>query len=124
VLSVENICTIHDAIIKTLKGEPGILDIRLLESAVKNIDQTFDGKDLYPTAIDKAAQLFYSLVKNHAFKDGNKRTAVNILQFYLNFNNYKMNATDDDLIKLATSAAKSEITVADIKMWIIEHTEK
>ena len=44
-----------------------------LKSAIETIYQTFDGKDLYPTLEDKAANLLYLITKNHAFADGNKK---------------------------------------------------
>jgi len=47
-------------------------DISALESALKRPFQTFDNKELYPTAIDKAAALVESILNNHPFIDGNK----------------------------------------------------
>ena len=120
-LTIENICFMHNEIINNTGGEKGIHDIGLLESAINNINQTFDGKELYPTVFDKASQLFYSLVKNHAFNDGNKRTAVWVLQFYLNLNNQKLLVTDKELTKLALDTAMSNYTVQNIKDWLKVH---
>jgi hypothetical protein len=47
-----------------------------LESSLKTIMQSFDGRDLYPSLEEKAANLLYFLVKNHSFVDGNKRIAA------------------------------------------------
>lgn len=53
-----------------------------LHSSLNAITQSFDGKDLYPSLEEKAANLLYFLVKNHSFVDGNKRiAAVIFLQF-------------------------------------------
>ena len=49
------------------------------KSALGAIYQTFDGKDLYPSVEEKAANLLYLVVKNHSFSDGNKRIADNAL---------------------------------------------
>ncbi len=57
----------------------GIRDISLLESAINAPFQTFGGSELYPTVEEKAAHLFYGLVKNHGFVDGNKRVAVHTM---------------------------------------------
>jgi prophage maintenance system killer protein len=46
------------------------------KSSLGQIYQTFDGKELYPTAEIKAAMLLYLVVKNHSFVDGNKRIAA------------------------------------------------
>jgi prophage maintenance system killer protein len=48
--------------------------------------QTFDGQELYPSLEEKAAQLLYSLVKNHSFVDGNKRIAAALFLWFLEKN--------------------------------------
>ncbi len=53
------------------------------KSALGTIYQTFDGKELYPSAEEKAANLLYFIVKNHAFSDGNKRIAAAIFIYFL-----------------------------------------
>lgn len=57
-----------------------------LEGSLANIMQTFDGKELYPSLEEKAAQLLYSLVKNHSFVDGNKRIAAALFLWFLEKN--------------------------------------
>lgn len=63
------------------------------KSAIGAIYQTFDGKQVYPTIQEKAANLLYLLVKNHAFTDGNKRIAAALFVFFLDKNGilYKTN---------------------------------
>jgi len=63
------------------------------KSAIGAIYQTFDGKDVYPAIQEKAANLLYLLVKNHAFIDGNKRIAAAMFVFFLDKNDllYKSN---------------------------------
>jgi len=56
------------------------------KSALGTIYQTFDGKELYPSAEEKSANLLYFIVKNHAFSDGNKRIAAAIFIYFLNAN--------------------------------------
>lgn len=62
-------------------------DNALLESALGSPSQSFGGKFLYPTLTKQAAILFYSLIKNHPFKNGNKRIAVMSLLTFLALNN-------------------------------------
>jgi len=57
-----------------------------LRSALANVMQTFDGKDLYPGLEDKAAQLLYGLIKNHPFVDGNKRIGAALFLWFLEKN--------------------------------------
>jgi len=53
------------------------------KSALGAIYQTFDGRDVYPSAEEKAANLLYFVVKNHAFTDGNKRIAAALFIYFL-----------------------------------------
>ena len=53
------------------------------KSSIATIDQTFDGKELYPSIEEKAANLLYFVVKNHSFSDGNKRIAAWLFVWYL-----------------------------------------
>jgi prophage maintenance system killer protein len=58
------------------------------KSSIATINQTFDGKELYASIEEKAANLLYFVVKNHSFNDGNKRIAAWLFVWYLNKNNY------------------------------------
>jgi len=67
-------------VVASMKGEfDGLFGMEKdqgFRSALGAIYQTFDGKDVYPTVEEKAANLLYFTVKNHAFSDGNKRIAA------------------------------------------------
>lgn len=56
-----------------------------LKSIIGNIYQSFNGKDLYPTTEEKAANLLYLITKNHTFIDGNKRIAATLFIYFLEF---------------------------------------
>ena len=58
-----------------------------LKSIIENIYQSFDGKDLYPTTEEKAANFLYLITKNHTFIDGNKRIAATLFIYFLEFYN-------------------------------------
>lgn len=58
-----------------------------LESIINNIYQTFDGKDVYESVEEKAANFLYTCVKNHIFIDGNKRIAATLFIYFLQFYN-------------------------------------
>jgi len=53
------------------------------KSAIGAIYQTFDGKDVYPSIEEKAANLLYFVVKDHAFSDGNKRIAAAVFIYFM-----------------------------------------
>lgn len=79
----------------------------LLESSLASPKQTFAGKLLYPTLSKQAAILFYSLIKNHPFRNGNKRIAVMGLLTHLAINQKWINIDPIDLYKLACKVSKS-----------------
>ena len=58
-----------------------------LKAIIGNIYQSFDGKDLYPTIQEKAANFLYLITKNHTFIDGNKRIAATLFIYFLKFYN-------------------------------------
>lgn len=58
------------------------------ESVVKNLYQTFGGKELYKSIEEQAAHLLYLTVKDHPFADGNKRIAAFLFVYFLDRNNY------------------------------------
>ncbi|KAF0125140.1 MAG: filamentation induced by cAMP protein fic [Elusimicrobia bacterium] len=64
----------------------GLEKDRSLRSSVAAIYQTFGGRDLYPSAEEKAAALLYFMVKNHSFVDGNKRIAAAVFLWFLEKN--------------------------------------
>ena len=62
------------------------------KSSISTINQTFDGKELYPSVEEKAAHLLYFVVKNHSFTDGNKRIGAWLFVWYLAKNNCLLNS--------------------------------
>lgn len=74
---------IHDLIIRETGGQAGLRDAALLHSAVARPFASFADQDLYPDDFDKAAALFHSLIKNHPFNDGTKRTAFASALYFL-----------------------------------------
>ena len=103
-----------------------------LEAALNNPRQTFDGLDLYPTIEEKAAILYYSLIKNHPFLNGNKRVATVTLLAFLYMNDRAMPGSDarrDYLTNLAIRVASSEGSqgkkglLTEIAHWLAGNTK-
>ena len=84
------------------------------KSALGAIYQTFGGKDLYPSVEEKAANLLYLVVKNHAFTDGNKRIAAALFVWFLDRNKilYKKDGSkriaDNALVAITLMIAESQ----------------
>ncbi len=117
----EKVMLLHRLLIEETGGEDGIRDVGLLESALEAPYITFDGKDLFPTKEEKAARLCAGLVSNHAFVDGNKRIGVYVLLTFLEVNGISLEATDEELIEIGLSLAKSEMRYEDLLAWIKVH---
>ncbi len=80
-------------------------DNRLLESAAARPFQSAFGQDAYPDVTEKAAALFHSLVANHCFHNGNKRTAVLAVACFLLANGFFLALDADATYSLATAVA-------------------
>jgi len=79
-----------------------------LESCLVQAFQTFGKRDLYPTLMDKAAIMFYLMIKNHPFINGNKRIAVTSVITFLLLNKKWLSVTNDQLYNIAVWVAKSD----------------
>lgn len=123
-ISKEQVLRIHTSLIKETGGIDGIRDENLLDSALNSPFQTFDSKELYPEIPDKAAQLSYSIIKNHPFLDGNKRIGTHIMLVFLALNNVKISYTQKDLIDFGLKVADSSLSKDEIKNWIEKRTAK
>lgn len=81
----------------------------ILESCLATPFQTYNKKDLYPTLYKKAAILFYLLIKNHPFQNGNKRIALtSLLVFLFTKNNKWLEAPTEKLYRMAVIIAQSD----------------
>ncbi|MCJ7584226.1 MAG: type II toxin-antitoxin system death-on-curing family toxin [Anaerolineales bacterium] len=74
-------------------GAHGVRDLAMLESAVARPQTTFGGKDLYPDLFTKVAALLDSLINDHPFVDGNKRTGITAAALFLRRNGYRLKAS-------------------------------
>lgn len=89
------------------------------QSILQNLEQTFDGKALYPSIEEKAAHLLYFIIKDHPFVDGNKRIGSFIFLFYLKIQGIRINLDDNGLVALSLFVAESNPTQKDIIIRLI-----
>ncbi len=82
-----------------------------LESCLAVPFQRFSGKSLYPTLVSKAAMLFYLLIKNHPFLNGNKRIAMTTLFVFLYRNGKWLRVDTQELYNFTVWVAQSPRTV-------------
>ncbi len=110
---------LHNLLIDEFGGSRGTRDQAALHAALNRPFATFDGIDLYPTPIEKAAAIFESVIINHPFIDGNKRTAYVLLEYLLmNKAGLRLQATLEEKYKMTIAASAGEIRFDEIKTWI------
>jgi death-on-curing protein len=120
-ISLDFALTIHDKSIEVYGGGKGLRDEGALLAALARPFQTFDQQELYPTPIDKAAAIFESLIINHPFIDGNKRTAYILLRYTLSLFDFDIMAFEDEKYKMTIDASSGKIRFDEIKRWIENH---
>lgn len=99
-------------------------NVNLLESSLALPRATFSGAELYPTITDKGAMLFYAIIKDHPFDNGNKRIAVTALLVFLYMNDWWLRAGQREMYNWAIYAAASpadqkDRIVVEINQWLV-----
>jgi death-on-curing protein len=122
-LTAEQVLFIHARLIAETGGEHGILDLGLLQSAAARPQATFDKQDLYPELFSKAAALLESLIGNHAFVDGNKRTAITAAGLFLRINGYRLTASNQQLEVFTLQCAQHLVSLEQMTIWFESQSE-
>ena len=122
-LSIDIVLYLHEKIIDDAGGKQGIRDFALLHSALERCKATYAGQDLYPSILEKAAALWHSLTMNHAFVDGNKRTAFGVVSLFLNSNKYQIEATQEEIVEYCISIDNDGLKLKEIVAWLEGHTK-
>jgi death on curing protein len=117
-ISLNEVLAIHDILIERFGGAKGVRDKAGLESAINRPYQTFGGQELYPDPVDKASAIFESIISNHPFVDGNKRTAYVLMRLFIKQDMLDIDATEDEKFDFVLKSAKGELTFDEIKAWI------
>jgi len=121
--STELVLRIHEEIIMETGGTLGVRDKNLLESSLKQPFQTFEEKELYPSAEEKAAKLIEAIIKNHPFIDGNKRVAYVLFRLFLEENGLKIIADEDEKFNFVTGIASGRYDFSEIIKWVKTHVK-
>ena len=121
-LTAEQVLFIHARLITETGGSHGVRDLSMLLSAVGRPQASFDDRDLYPDLFSKAAALLDSLIRNHPFVDGNKRTGITAAAVFLQMDGYRLNTTNSELEKITIEVAQARQNVAEIAAWFQTNT--
>jgi death on curing protein len=121
-IEVQEALLIHQVLIEKFGGSHGLRDRGLLESALARPFQTFNGEELHPGPIEKAAALIESLLSNHPFIDGNKRTGYVLMRLLLLDAGMDLSATQQEKYDFVMRIASGKSPLDQITSWIREHT--
>jgi death-on-curing protein len=121
-LSLDEVIAIHDSMIEEYGGSHGIRDLGMIQSAIARPQASFGGEDLYPTLFDKAAALFHSLMFNHAFVDGNKRTTISVTARFLAINGFSLEVSQKEFVDFPLRVENNHLELGDIADWLKKHS--
>ncbi len=114
-LSRKDVLAVHDALVRDFAASddpispPGVRDENLLISAIERPQTSLGDQRKYPSAEMAGAALLHSIVMNHAFSNGNKRTGLVCLLTFLDKNSILPTCTEDDLFKLTLRLAQHRL---------------
>jgi death-on-curing protein len=114
------VLAIHDRQLAEHGGSAGVRDAGLLESALARPQQLHAYGDPVPDLADLAAALAYGLARNHAFVDGNKRTAHVAYRTFLALNGAELVATDEEKYVAMLALAEGGLAEMDFAVWLRE----
>jgi death-on-curing protein len=95
----------------------------MLDSALANPFQIFDGAELYPSTAAKIARMAFCLVCNHPFVDGNKRIGTYVMLVLLEINRIEVDFSDAEIIRIGLGLANGSMDDNQLLALILEHLE-
>lgn len=123
-LTQEQILLIHSMVIDETGGSHGVREHDAILSVESLPKQSVFGKELYPTLFHKAAVYVRSIISDHPFIDGNKRTAMTAASVFLEDNGYRVHAKEGLIEEFALRTIKEKLDINAIAAWFRKHTVK
>ncbi len=122
-LSVEQIVAIHSLLIQETGGADGLRDLGRLESVVASQTQEVFGEAIYRGYPEKAAVIARSIIGDHPFVDGNKRSAMLCAITFLEINSITFTAKQGELEDFAVKVATDHLEIKEIAQWFKQHSK-
>ena len=113
-LTVDEVLEIHALQVRLFGGDPAILNMGLLESALAQPGFAFGGEFLHPDLPTMAAAYLFHIAKNHPFADGNKRTATHAAFTFLRMNGVKLAPPVDEAEQVVVAVAEGRMQKEEI----------
>jgi death on curing protein len=120
-LTLSEVLELHHRVIAQSGGALGVLNLGALESALAQPRITFGGQELYAGVIEKASTLGFSLIQNHPFVDGNKRTGHASMEIFLVLNDYEIHASVDEQERIVLEVASGKMDRPTFLAWLRLH---
>lgn len=118
IISYDDVVKIHSLLISEFGGTLGVRDEKGLISALKRPYSGFGETEFYPSHLEKAAAVLESIIKNHPFIDGNKRTAYVLMRLILNQYELDISATQDEKYNFIIAIASGKLDFPEIVSWL------
>lgn len=112
--------SVHESLIRQFGGSHGVRDDGLLDSALDRA-RNRRGYDDNADMADLAAAYGVGIAKNHAFVDGNKRTAFQAMYVFLGLNGHRITAPQTDVVTLMVDVATSRTDEVSLAAWLRSH---
>lgn len=123
-IELEEVILIHETLIEQFGGKKGVRDSNLLLSAINRPFGGIDKTLFYPTVYEQAGALIESIVKNHPFIDGNKRTGYVLMRLFLMQHSFDIAASQDEKFKFVIQIASGTLSKEEIQQWILKHLKQ
>jgi death-on-curing protein len=120
-LALNEVLELYHRIMERSGGSIGIHNLNALESALAQPRMTFGGEDLYPSLVDKASALGFSLIQNHPFIDGNKRIGHAAMETFLVLNGFEIDASVEEQEQIILKIASGKMEREPLAEWLRAH---
>ena len=124
--TLEQVLDLHEGAVKRFGGRFGMNDFTMLHSAIERPKATFGGQDLYPDIYTKAAALISSMILNHLFDDGNKRSALLTTMLFFHLNGYELTIAEfsAETYEFVLGIDLKKYDFAGVTRWLKGHIRK
>lgn len=123
-LSEAEIIAVNEEMVSEFGGIHGVRDLHVLSSAVGRPQMSVGFQDAYKSLFDKAASLLHSIINNHPFLDGNKRTSFFSAVLFLEYNRPSLKFKRKEAVKFTRKVVNENYSVQQISEWLKEHSVK
>lgn len=123
-LSEAEVIAINEEMVAQFGGLHGVKDLHMLSLAVGRPQMSVAFQDAYKSIFDKAAAMFHSIINNHPFLDGNKRTSLFSAILFLEKNGWSVEFRRKETVKFVRKAHNEDYTVEQISQWLKMHSVK